>query len=121
MRVLHVTTRFHPCRGGVERHVEDLAALQNKTMRADVLCLDRCEDDGPRLPARSTVGKVNVFRVPYTDLRYYKIAPRILRYVKNYDVLHVHRMGFFLDFLCLTKSLHKKRLVFTTHGGIFHT
>ena len=55
------------------------------------------------------------------DAKYYKIAPKALEFIRDADVVHVHGLGFFSDFLAATKWLHGKPLVLNTHGGVFHT
>jgi glycosyltransferase involved in cell wall biosynthesis len=37
------------------------------------------------------------------------------------DLLHVHAVDFFVDFLSLSRILHQHPLVLSTHGGYFHT
>ncbi len=54
-------------------------------------------------------------------MKYYKIAPYVLEFVKGYDVIHIHGVGFFSDFLSITKWLHKTPIILSTHGGIFAT
>lgn len=121
MRILHVAHHFHPCVGGMETAVRELCGqLASRGHTSDVLCLNRCAD-GPTLPAREMVGSARVFRVPYVDLKYYKVAPRFLGLLKGYDVVHVHGLGYFLDVLAATRQLHRKRLVLSTHGAYFHT
>jgi alpha-1,3-mannosyltransferase len=51
----------------------------------------------------------------------YPLAPAVLRHLKGADVVHVHAIDFFFDFLALTRPLHRRRLIATTHGGFFHT
>jgi alpha-1,3-mannosyltransferase len=44
-----------------------------------------------------------------------------LRHLRDADIVHVHAIDFFFDFLGWTKPLHGKKLVVSTHGGFFHT
>jgi alpha-1,3-mannosyltransferase len=122
MKILHVSNRFHPCKGGVEKHIEDLCDnLSILGYESDVACLNKCANSKEKLPCHENYNGINICRVGYLDIKYYKIAPKIIKIVKNYDLVHVHGIGFFLDFLSLTKPIHKKKIVVSTHGGIFHT
>jgi alpha-1,3-mannosyltransferase len=51
------------------------------------------------------------------------VAPTWLRYIDDFDVIHVHAIDFFADSAALAKTIgvHRKPIVVTTHGGIFHT
>ena len=51
----------------------------------------------------------------------YPLAPSVLRHVKGADIVHVHAVDFFFDFLALTRPMHGRRMIATTHGGFFHT
>jgi len=45
----------------------------------------------------------------------------VLRHIGDADLVHVHAVDFFFDFLALTKLVHGKPMIATTHGGFFHT
>ncbi len=122
MRILQVFHHYKPYRGGVERVIEQLNKnLNAKGFECSVLCLDRNPGSSERLPARQRFDEALVERIPFLDMRYYKLAPFNLKRLQGFDIVHVHGLGFFADYLAMTKPLHKKPLVLSTHGGIFHT
>jgi len=45
----------------------------------------------------------------------------VLRHIGDADLVHVHAIDFFFDFLALTRILHARKMIVTTHGGFFHT
>ncbi len=121
MKILHVCNHFYPNVGGIETYVKELSKnLIKLGHTSDVLCLDT-KYKGSLLPREEVVEGIKVFRTGCLDLKFYKLAPHVLKYVKDYDIVHVHAVSFFTDFFSLTKPLHKKPLVLSTHGGIFHT
>ncbi len=124
MKALQVSHHYAPCIGGIEKYIQDMcSALKKNNVETEVLCLDRCPDSIEMLKEEETIKGIRVRRVPFLDAKYYKIAPSLLGEVRksDADLLHVHQVGFLTDYLCLTKPIHKKPIVVSTHGGIFHT
>jgi alpha-1,3-mannosyltransferase len=124
MRIVHVLRQFHPAVGGVESVALELAAAQVAAGHVvRVVTLDRLFTalDGPKLPPRDRIAGAEVVRIPFRGSPRYPIAPAVLLHLGDADIVHVHWTDFFFDFLALTKPLHRKRLVISTHGGFFHT
>ncbi|MCR4335274.1 MAG: glycosyltransferase family 4 protein [archaeon] len=122
MRITQVVNHYSPCIGGMERVVEDISnILTEHGHEVKVICLDKCANSKKKLFAKEKIGKIFVERIPFLDLKYYKIGFGVLGKIKDADIVHVHGIGFFSDFLLLTKWIHKKPVVVSTHGGIFHT
>lgn len=90
-------------------------------IKASVLCFNRVKGQAERLPDTDTIDGVSITRVPFIDLRFYKPTLLPLNLLRKQDLLHVHGVGAPLDYVVLTKWLHKKPIIVSTHGGIFHT
>jgi alpha-1,3-mannosyltransferase len=117
MKILHVSHNFRPVTGGVERNIEDICrGLIELGHQSDVCCVRV-----PGTAREETFKGIGIHRVRSLNARFYKIAPAVARLAKKYDVVHVHGLGFFSDYLGLARPLHGKKLVLSTHGGIFHT
>lgn len=123
MRVLHVVRQFHPAVGGLENMVLSLARAQLRAgLQAEVLTLNRrFQDLGTALPSHDRVEDIPVTRISFRGSRRYPIAPQVLAHLEGFDLIHVHGVDFFSDFLSATAPWHRKPMVLTTHGGFFHT
>lgn len=123
MRIVHVVRQFHPIVGGLELFVESLVKEQRALgIDATVVTLNRVKT-APRslLPASETVHGVPVRRIGFAGSFRYPLAPGILPEIHDADIVHVHAVDFFCDYLAATRWLHRKPMVLTTHGGFFHT
>jgi alpha-1,3-mannosyltransferase len=124
MNIVHVVRQFYPAVGGLEGVVRELASAQVAAgHHVRVVTLNRvfgatqdCE-----LPRQDVVDGAEVVRLSFFGSPRYPLAPSAIRYVRDADVIHVHAIDFFCDYLAWTKPLHRKKLVITTHGGFFHT
>ncbi len=123
LRIVHVVRQFAPGIGGLEDFVLQLASRQAAAGHdIRVVTLDRTFDgEASRLPAIDRIGEVDVRRLSWFGSRRYPIAPGILAAIRGADLVHVHALDFFFDFLALTRPLHRRKLVFSTHGLFFHT
>jgi alpha-1,3-mannosyltransferase len=120
MKILHFTNRFWPALGGVEDVINNLCIeLRKKGHISDVLTINKV--DGRKLKAKDSKGKTKIFRIPFLDLKYYKISAIPFSLLKKYDIIHIHSLGFLSDMILLTKFIHKKKIIISTNGGIFHT
>jgi alpha-1,3-mannosyltransferase len=121
--VTHVVRQFLPNRGGVEDIVLNLALGQAQLgWDVRIVTLNRLfRDLLTHLPDRDEIAGLPVTRIPFSGSTRYPIAPHVLSHISDSDIVHVHWIEFFYDFLAITKPLHRKKLIATTHGGYFHT
>lgn len=123
MHVSHVVRQFRPSIGGLEDVVGHLARAQMaRGWTVEVITLDRIFAAPERqLAARENLSGIDVVRLPFFGSPRYPIAPMVLGAIGKSDLVHVHAIDFFFDFLALTRMFHGKPLIATTHGGFFHT
>ncbi|MFC7738418.1 glycosyltransferase family 4 protein [Roseomonas sp. GCM10028921] len=124
MRIVHVVRQFRPALGGLEdstfnliRHQRESEGLDSQVVTLNRLFTQPCD----LLPSSETVDGVPVTRIPWAGSSRYPVASTVLSHFGSADLVHVHAIDFFFDYLAATKPLHRKRLVATTHGGFFHT
>jgi alpha-1,3-mannosyltransferase len=122
MRILQLTRQFLPAQGGMESVVEGLSvALQQSGHTVQVATLRQLFSSGALAPAESVEAGVAVRRMHHWGPRRYPVAPAALRAIRGYDLVHIHAIDFFVDYLSLLRWLHRIPLVVSTHGGFFHT
>lgn len=124
MRVAHIVRQYLPSVGGMEEVVRNLVQHQQAQTRFEpyVITLDRVfREPGKPLPANETMDNVAVTRLPFSGSERYPLCPQVLKALKGADLVHVHGIDFFFDFLALTRPLHGRPLIVSTHGGFFHT
>lgn len=124
MRIVHVVRQFHPAVGGLEGVVDSLSSEQAANgHHVRVVTLDRLFNapDAPRLRRRELRNGVDIVRIPFFGSKRYPIAFSSLRHIRGADIVHVHGVDFFCDYLSWTAPLHRRKLVLSTHGGFFHT
>jgi alpha-1,3-mannosyltransferase len=124
MRIVHVVRQFHPAVGGLESVVLELASAQLAQGHAvRVVTLNRIFNSPKAdvLPHRDSVADVEVVRIPFFGSQRYPIAPTVINHIVDADIVHVHGIDFFFDYLAWTKPFHGRRLAASTHGAFFHT
>ena len=124
MRITHVVRQFHPAVGGMENVVENLASAQRANgHQVRIVTLDRVFNAAKpyRLPKHEWFNGFEIVRIPYFGSKRYPIALSVLRHIRDADIVHVHGIDFFFDYLAWTRPLHRRKLVVSTHGGFFHT
>jgi alpha-1,3-mannosyltransferase len=122
MKILQLTRQFLPAQGGIESVVEGLsAALQRNGHTVHVATLRLLFATGDKAPAHSIEAGLPVRRMCHWGSRRYPVAPAALRVIRGYDLVHIHAIDFFVDYLSWLRILHRIPLVVSTHGGFFHT
>ncbi|MCJ8346303.1 glycosyltransferase family 4 protein, partial [bacterium] len=128
MKILQVVRQFYPSCGGMQQYVLDLcSSLVKRDYQIDVLSLSYDFNTSEEY-LDSEVLKVQDYSIKI--YRVNAMGPRsfFLPAIKNlkleqYQIIHVHGLDRFLDYFALESLMSKKqrKLIFTTHGGIFHS
>ena len=124
MRIIHIVRQFLPSIGGLEDVVYNLASEQAKTGHSvKVFTTDSDFQANNQLPAVSVETGISVQRYPWYGSTRYPICWLPIDELNTFDVVHVHAVDFFVEYLSLQKRLGRLKpwLVLTTHGGFFHT
>lgn len=108
--------------GGLENFVLSLAQEQIKNgHEVSVLTLNRNFIDQKSLPNKENYGKIVIHRISFFGSKRYPLAFSAIKYLKDNEIIHIHGVDFFFDYLTWTKFIHRKKIILHTHGGFFHT
>ena len=122
MKILQITRQYAPSTGGLASAVEGLSlAVREAGHEVHIVTLKKIFETGEQAPAESVINGVKVSRIGHWGSRRYPVATSVLRRMNGSDLLHVHAVDFFVDFLSLSRLFHRRPLVLSTHGGYFHT
>ena len=122
MNVIHIVRQFSPAIGGLENFVLQLAKEQKASgLTVSIITLNKIFHTEQALADIDSIAGIKVCRLAYFGSYKYAIALSVLNHIKSADIIHIHGVDFFLDYLANSKILHRKKLVLSTHGGIFHT
>ncbi len=124
MKVVHIVRQYFPAIGGMEEVVRSLAQHQRGQGRYEpsVITLDRVfRGDNRQLTSAETLDGTPIQRLPYAGSERYPLCPQVLGALRDADLIHVHAIDFFFDYLAWTQVIHRKPMVASTHGGFFHS
>ncbi|MEO6919688.1 MAG: glycosyltransferase family 4 protein [Collimonas sp.] len=124
IKVTHIVRQYAPSIGGMEDVVQNIARQQREQhgQLPKIVTLNRLfRNSAEFLEPEALINGVGVIRLPFHGTSRYPLCPQVLHHLEDADVIHVHGVDFFFDFLAATKLVHKRPLVASTHGGFFHT
>lgn len=124
IKVTHVVRQYYPSVGGMEDVVQNIARqqLEHHGQIPTIVTLDRLfTNTESTLPPTEMHHGIRIVRLPYKGSTRYPLAPAVINKLFEADVVHVHGVDFFYDYLAWTKPFHRRPLVASTHGGFFHT
>ncbi len=122
IKIAHVVRQYLPSIGGMEEVVRNIARAQKATQEVKIITLNRLfRNRSEYLESREYIDGIEVIRLPFSGSSRYPLCPQVLKELDSVDLVHVHGVDFFYDFLAVTRWLHRKPLVLSTHGGFFHT
>ncbi|WDS38231.1 glycosyltransferase family 4 protein [Pseudoxanthomonas sp.] len=124
MKVVHVVRQFHPSVGGMEEVVLNVARHHQAAGidEVEVVTVDRVFSQPElRLEPSARHGSLPVRRLPWRGSSRYPLTSGVLQAIASADVVHVHGIDFFYDYLAATAAVHRKPMIVSTHGGFFHT
>lgn len=124
MKILHIVRQFAPSIGGLEDYVFNLSKEQIKLgHNVTVLTLNSNFQTDEKLTKEELIAGIRVRRLKWLGSKRYSLTLIKPSFLNSFDVLHVHAVDFFIDYISFLKKMRlvKPKLILTTHGGFFHT
>ncbi|HEC66740.1 MAG TPA: glycosyltransferase family 1 protein [bacterium] len=122
MKIIQVTTFFHPIVGGVETQALGLArALKKEGHQVEVITSDSAKNKGRIKEKHDEIDGIKITRCKtwFGTSYFYKIYPGLIfkLFKKDFDIIHVHGFRKFEVYAALlVTKIKKKKLVVTSHN-----
>lgn len=123
MKVIQISSFFHPSVGGVERQVEEISAhLSKLNIKVNVFTTDAAHGKTKRMQRLDEMYKgimIRRFRYILGFGYFFRFAPGLIIALirSDYDLIHVHNThDAHLLFALIIKKLRRKKLVLTGHN-----
>lgn len=124
MKIAHIVRQFHPSIGGLEDFVFNLATEQLASGHSvSVFTLNSDFQNDEKLSPRELYKGIEIRRYPWFFSKRYPICFMAMATLNGYDIVHIHAIDYFVDYLSLCKRIGilKPTTILSTHGGFFHT
>ena len=124
MKILHVVRQFYPATGGLEDHVLNLAMQQVQNLHeVTIFTLNKNFQNDENQKKIDDLKKIKIHRFSYVGSKRYPISILSIKKFNQFDIIHIHALDFFLDYISLLKRMGvvKNKVLVTTHGLFFHT
>jgi len=124
MKIFHVCPNFYPVRGGIETFVYELSKeLAGRGHDVTVITGNKIPGRKVKLASYSVKDVIKIHRFNFKKVSRYNTSIDALKFImgSEFDILHIHGIGFFSDAIPLIKASGYRKVVLSTHGGIFHT
>jgi len=124
MNIVHLVPNFYPAVGGTETFVHEISkGLYDQHHDVSVITNNKLRNYNKKLKKFEVIDGIKIYRVPFKLILRYNMSLEAIKLLLalDYDILHIHSIGFLTDIIPLIKSIKKCKIVVSTHGGIFHT
>src|SRR3989338_3388303 len=122
-KLFHVCPNFYPIKWGIESFVLESSKELAKIGYDVTVVTGNKTQTGKKLAPKETVDGIKIRRFPFKKFSRYNTSVAALKFLlsSDFDILHVHGIGFFTDSIPVIKIETGQPIVLSTHGGIFHT
>ena len=124
MNILHISRRFYPGTGGVEKYIYDISEeLASHSINCRVLTINYdFLNRKAKLKSFDIINNIEVYRIPAIGSHKKPLPLTIpFKILKKSHIIHMHDIRFLFETVCMLKKIFNYKIVLSTHGFILHT
>src|SRR3972149_7374599 len=114
MKIFHVCPNFYPVRGGIETFVYELSKeLAGRGHDVTVITGNKIPGRKVKLASYSVKDVIKIHRFNFKKVARYNTSIDALKFImgSEFDILHIHGIGFFSDAIPLIKASGYRKVV----------